>query len=90
MTLAQASVHIVKTNAMFAVGNTKINGVNYRTFKNVPPDIRSLLQLACSLHGEGKNDLVAYQNERWTFDQFTAQANRLAHAMSQRLGVRTG
>jgi long-chain acyl-CoA synthetase len=90
LTLAQASAHIVKTNPMFAVSETDVRGVTYRTFKNVPPDIRSLLQLARNLHGEGKNDFVVYQNERWTFDQFTAESNRLTHAMSHRLGIRQG
>ena len=90
LTLSQASAHVIEINPMFAVGQSEVRGVNYRTFKNVPPDIPSLVKLARSLHGEGKNDFVVYQNERWTFDQFTAESNQLAHAMAGRLGIGKG
>ncbi len=90
MTLAEASAYVVETNPVFAIEKSKIRDVTYRTFKNVPPHFRALLQDARQLHGGGRSDFLVYKDERWTFDEFTAESNRLAQAMSENLGVKQG
>ncbi len=90
MTLLEAADHFTATNPMFAVGKTNIRGVDYPVFENVPPHLGALLKASRETHGDGANDYLVYQDQRWTYDEFCAETNRLAHAMSSRLGIRQG
>src|ERR687895_881537 len=63
-----------------------VDGVELTAFRNVP---RSLRELFGSLRGREGTFLV-YEDERWSFDDFTARMHGLGAALVGRYGVRPG
>lgn len=88
MTLAEAGAHIAATNPDFAVEDAVIRGTRYRVFKNAPANLRELFQRSAAMHGD--EDYLVQGDERWTHAAFCADANRMARAMADRLGVKPG
>ncbi|MGB7318986.1 MAG: AMP-binding protein [Planktotalea sp.] len=50
----------------------------------------ALLAAGWAQHGEGKLDFLAYEDETYTYADFTASVYRLAHAMRDELGLGKG
>lgn len=90
MTLAQASAHLTSTDPRFAVTTATVRGTEYRVFKNAPAHLRDLLQASRAAHGNGANEYLVYQDERWTYDAFCADVCKMAHVLSHDLGVKQG
>ncbi|MEM8749050.1 MAG: class I adenylate-forming enzyme family protein [Pseudomonadota bacterium] len=90
MTLTEAADHVTGTEPQFALDEATIRGVNYKVFKNTPPHLRAMLHDCKAMHGGGADDYLVFQNERWSYDAFCAETNRIAHAMSDELGIRPG
>ena len=70
MTLAEASAHLTTTDARFALDTANVRGTEYRVFKNAPAHLRALMQISRAAHGDGQNEYLVYQNERWTYVAF--------------------
>ncbi|MEX0284905.1 MAG: class I adenylate-forming enzyme family protein [Paracoccaceae bacterium] len=90
MTLAQAVEHVTTTEPAFAVTQATIRGVEYSVFKNIPGHVRALMQASREKQDNGAADFLVYEDERWTYDAFCAESNRIAQALSQDLGVGKG
>ncbi|PCH71810.1 MAG: long-chain fatty acid--CoA ligase [Rhodobacteraceae bacterium] len=90
MTLDQAVDHLTTTNPTFAVCDTKIRGVTYRAFANVPPNLRALMQASREAQGNGAAEYLVFQDERWTYDEFCHETKQMAQALKQELGVQAG
>lgn len=78
---------ILMENPLFKVGEAKIRGNVYRVFENAPPDLTGIFAHGAS-HGE--KDFLIYGEERLSFAETWRRACRLAHALSDGLGVRQG
>ncbi|MEO0548438.1 MAG: AMP-binding protein [Pseudomonadota bacterium] len=87
LTAAEAVQHIVSTEEAFALEETDIRGITYRTFKNAPQHLRDLMA-TCLEHGEA--DFLVFEDERYSFNDFYEQTNRLAQALRHDLGVQKG
>lgn len=90
MTLDEAVQHVITTQAAFAVTTANVRGVTYKVFRNVPPTVPALLQASREKQDNGAAQYLVFENERWTFDQFCSDVNRMAHALRDDLGVRPG
>jgi len=90
MTLEQAVQHVTTTEPAFEVTNQVIRGVEYKVFKNVPPHLRALLQASREKQDNGAAEYLVYQQERWTFDDFCNETNRMTHALTATLGIKKG
>ncbi len=90
MSLEDAVRHVTTTEPAFAVDTADIRGTTYRVFKNAPGSIRALLQAGRAAQGDGAAEYLVYLDERWTYDGFCSDCNRMAHALSRDLGVRPG
>ncbi|HBR40054.1 MAG TPA: long-chain fatty acid--CoA ligase, partial [Sulfitobacter pontiacus] len=90
MTPEEAIRHVVSTNPTFEVTESNIRGVTYKTFKNIPKTLGGLIQASREIQGNGAAEFLVYQDERWTYDAFTADVNRIANGLRDTLGIKTG
>ncbi len=90
MTPEAAVRHIVETDPTFAVHQVDVRGVTVNAFKNIPPTVPALMAAGWARHGDGQLEYLAYRDESWTYAEFTASVNRLAHALRDELGVKQG
>ena len=88
--LQQAVDHLTATDERFALDQARIRGIDYTVFSNAPPHLRGLLQAVRANHDNGEADYLVYGNERWSFDAFCEQCNRLANVLTGHLGVLPG
>jgi len=90
MTLNEAADHITSTDPRFALGFESIRGVDYKILKNAPKNLRDMLQEHRPAHGDGADDYLVYEDQRWTYDAFCNDANRLSNVLTQKLGIKPG
>ncbi|MEP1208935.1 MAG: class I adenylate-forming enzyme family protein [Rhizobiaceae bacterium] len=101
MTPDQAADHLTSTDPRFALGTETIRGVEYKILKNAPQNLRALLQEHRTAHGGGDgggsggedgggDDYLVYGDERWTYDEFCRDANRLSDILANQLNVKPG
>lgn len=90
MSQQEAVDHVTTTNPTFEVTTATIRGVEYRVFKNVPPTIPALLETSLAVQEEGAAEYLVFRQERWTYEGFCAEANRMAHALVKELGIKKG
>ena len=86
----EAAAHLVAHDPRFAIHDETIRGVRFRVFSNAPADLRALLQQAREAQGNGAQDYLVFQDERWTYDEFCTEIKALAKALETRLGVTKG
>lgn len=90
MTPEQAVHHVVSNEPTFEVTTAQIRGVETRVFKNIPGHIRAMMQASRERQGNGAAEYLVFGDERWTYDEFCSESNRLAHALQTELGVTQG
>lgn len=90
MTLDEASRHMTSINPVFELDQATVRGVTYPIFKNAPEHMRHLLQFARTFHGDGQNDFLVYQQERWSYDAFCRDSCRLADGLVQQFNIGKG
>ncbi|MDA0223204.1 MAG: class I adenylate-forming enzyme family protein [Proteobacteria bacterium] len=90
LTYEQAAQHVISTQPIFEVTTAMIRDVEYKVFKNVPPNIPALLETSRTAQMDGAADYLVYEDERWTYDEFCADVNRMAHVLSRDLAVKAG
>ena len=90
MTLEEASRHLTSTDHRFELNTTNVHGVDYTTFKRAPSSLIDMLKAARENHGGGTDDYLVYGDERWSFDEFCAETNRMAHVLRDKLDVKPG
>jgi acyl-CoA synthetase (AMP-forming)/AMP-acid ligase II len=90
MTPEAAVLHVTTTNPLFELTTATIRGTQFKVFKNIPPHARALLHASRPAQAEGAADYLVFQDERWTFDEFTSDVHRMAHVLEQEFGVSKG
>lgn len=90
MTLDEAIAHVTTTNPTFEVCTETIHGVETRVFRNVPPNLRALLQASHDPQGSGAAEYLVYGDERWTYEEFCRDIRKLSHALRHDLGIGKG
>ncbi|MGI9366476.1 MAG: class I adenylate-forming enzyme family protein [Rhizobiaceae bacterium] len=90
LTFEDAIDHITRTDPRFLLSRQTIRGVSYPVFANAPRSIPALLADCRQYHGDGTDLYLVYQDERWTYDEFCRDVNKLAHALSKNLQVQPG
>lgn len=90
LTAEQALQHVTSQDSAFKVCKTDIRGVTYRVFKNAPTHVASMLLASRPQHQDGALEYLVFEDERWTYDEFCAEVNRMAHALHNEFGVTNG
>jgi long-chain acyl-CoA synthetase len=85
-TIHEATELVMGPGQLFELTEERIDGIEYRVFKNAPP---SLGQLFAGARGDQSTFLV-YEDERWSFDEVMRHADALGHALVHRFGVGKG
>ncbi|MFM7536747.1 MAG: class I adenylate-forming enzyme family protein [Acidimicrobiales bacterium] len=71
----------------FEMVDAEILGNPMRVFKNAPPSMRFVWELA---RGYGERDYVVYEDERYSYADIDVRIRALAHALVDRYGVGRG
>ena len=66
MSIAQANELLAAEGSPLEITDAVINGVEMKIYKNAPPTIPLVLQLASVQFGD--RDFIVYEDERVTFD----------------------
>ncbi|WP_276153162.1 MULTISPECIES: class I adenylate-forming enzyme family protein [unclassified Sulfitobacter] len=90
MTPEEAVRHVIETDPTFAVDTVDVRGVTVKSFRNIPPTVPGLMAAGWARHGDGKFEYIAYEDESYTYADYTGSVNRLAHAMQDSLGLGKG
>ncbi len=90
VTLDAAVNRVIAENPIFETHETVIRGLRYRAFRNTPPHIRALMQTSRAAQGDGAAEYLAFRHERWSYDEFCSQSNRLASALQDRFDISKG
>ncbi|TDK45095.1 class I adenylate-forming enzyme family protein [Antarcticimicrobium luteum] len=90
LSLAEAVRQVTAGNPVFETAEAEIRGVTYRAFCNTPPHIRALMQASRAAQADGTAEYLVFQDERWSYDEFCNDSNRLAQALQDRFGIAKG
>ena len=90
MTLQEATDHLIANDPRFELTTKIIRGVDYPVMKNAPLELRSLFQEHRATHDDGAADYLIYQDDRWTYDEYLTEANRLSDVLKNELGISRG
>jgi acyl-CoA synthetase (AMP-forming)/AMP-acid ligase II len=90
MTPEEAVRHVVDNEPAFEVVPADIRGVTFKTFKNIPPTVPSLMAAGWERHGNGALEYLVYEDDRLTYAQFCENVYRMAHAMRDDMGLGQG
>ncbi len=85
--LETATQQLTGPGAPYELTTAKIDGVEYRLFKNAPDNLRSHLEPA---RAHAEKEFILYEGERWTFQDTFDQADRIAHQLVRRHGIQKG
>ncbi len=89
MSPEEAVEYLLNNDPRFEVTPAEIRGVHYnRVFSNAPPHLRALLQKSSEVYEDG--EILVYQDERWTYEEFCNDVKRLAYALKNELNVKKG
>lgn len=78
---------ILAENPEFKIGTATIRGNDYRVFENAPDSLAEIFEKGAA---RGDKPFLHYEGETWTYAELWSEANRLAAALSRRLGVARG
>ena len=90
MTPEEAVLHVTSKVPVFEVAEAKIRGATYRVFKNIPGTIPAMMQASREAQGGGKAEFMVFRGERWTYDEYLSEINRMARVMKAEFGVGKG
>lgn len=90
MSYDQAADHVTATNPTFELSTANIRGVDYTVYKNIPGDVAAMMRASREAMDNGAAEYLVFEGERWTYDAFIGDVNRLAHVLSTQFGVTRG
>ncbi len=89
MSPEEAVEHLLQNDPLFEVTEAEIRGVHYnRVFKNAPPHLKELLLRSSEAYNGG--DILVYQSERWTYDEFCQDVMIMANTLKNKLNIQPG
>jgi long-chain acyl-CoA synthetase len=87
MSIAEADAALTAPGQIFEMEERDIRGVPTRTWKNAPPNLRTVIDMSL---GHGDATFLVYEDERTTFAEHYRTACTLAHRLHDTFGVRQG
>jgi long-chain acyl-CoA synthetase len=83
----EAIAQVTGPGSPFEITEALIRGERLRVFKNTPPSLRSLWEIA---RARGDQTFLVYENESWSFSETMRHVDALAAALVHRFGVAPG
>jgi long-chain acyl-CoA synthetase len=87
ITIAAATALLTATGAPFEMQAQQINGVNLRTWKNAPRNLREIFE---STRAFSERTYLVYEDEHLTYGQVYHYVCKLAHLLVHEYGIRKG
>ena len=78
MSIEQAHALLAQPGSMFELGEATIRGVTYKVWKNAPPTLHAIFELATAF---GPRDFLVLEDERATVTSFQAATKTLARQL---------
>ncbi|MGO9445281.1 MAG: class I adenylate-forming enzyme family protein [Thiobacillaceae bacterium] len=78
---------LTQPGAPYELVTQRIDGIDYRLFKNAPKTLADLFEPARSF---GEKEFLVYQQERWSFNDLFEQADAIGHQLIHRFNVKKG
>src|SRR5262245_18581859 len=78
MSIEQAHALITAPGTMLEVGEAEVRGVRMKVWRNAPPSLREVFQLAAAF---GPRDFLVFEDERASIAHFQAAAVKFAHQL---------
>jgi long-chain acyl-CoA synthetase len=88
MSIAQANALLAGPGSPLELEEAVIRGVPMKVYKNAPPNIPVILELAAQQFAE--RTYLVYQNERVTFGALNLAVRKLAAEMRDKYGIQKG
>jgi long-chain acyl-CoA synthetase len=85
--LQSACEQLTAPGAPFELETRLVNGLAMRCYRNAPTDVRAALE-AGRAHGD--KTAITYEDERYSFSDFFAAADRFAHHLVHEAGIKPG
>ena len=85
--LKEATGQLLQPGSPYELGTAVVNGAELPVYVNAPATVREALDEGRA-HGDGI--FVVYEGERWSFDRFYAEADRIGHLLLNKYGIRKG
>lgn len=82
-----AVAKVLASEPMFETTTVDVDGVSFRTFKNIPQDLRALLQASREPQDNGQAEYLVCGDQRFSYDAFCNDINKMAHVLQSRFGV---
>ncbi|MDF1715190.1 MAG: AMP-binding protein [Antarcticimicrobium sp.] len=90
LTLEAAVRRVTAEHPIFETHEAVIRGTPFRAFCNTPPHIRALMQASRAAQGDGAAEYLVFHDDRWSYDEFCSDSNRLAWSLQARFGIGKG
>jgi len=87
MSIEEANAALTASGQLFEMEELDIRGVPTRTWKNAPPSLRAVFDMAL---GHGDAVFLVYEDERTTFAEHHRIACTLAHRLQSTFGIAQG
>jgi long-chain acyl-CoA synthetase len=78
MSIEQAHALLSQPGTLLEVGEETIRGVKYKVWKNAPPTLNAVFDLAAAF---GRRDFLVFEDERATIASFRAASQKLARRL---------
>ena len=85
--LEDVVVHVTENEPLFAVEEVDIRNVRLKTFANAARHIGALMDY-CDEYGDA--EFIVFEEERYSYNDFRSQVNRLARVLKTQFGVSKG
>src|SRR4051794_19277986 len=83
----EAIARVTAPGKRFETTQVEIRGITYTVFRNAP---RSLRDIVATTRDRGDASFLVYEDERWTFADFTSKVDALAAALVDRHNIAIG
>lgn len=88
MTFEEAAAYLTGPGGPLEIVEVEALGRTQRVFSNIPSSVRELF---VGLQNQpADNVFLVYEDERWTFAEFTARMNAIAALLEDRYGIKPG
>jgi long-chain acyl-CoA synthetase len=87
LSYADAIARVTAPGERFETTRVEIRGITYTIFRNAPASLRDIV---ATTRLRGDDIFLVYEDERWSFADFTSKVDGLAHALVDRYGIAKG
>ncbi|SLN40264.1 Long-chain-fatty-acid--CoA ligase [Falsiruegeria litorea R37] len=87
LSYGDAVAEVLKSEPMFETTTVEVDGVSFLAFKNIPQDLRALLQTSRAAQENGQAEYLVFEGQRLSYDAFCNDINKMAHVLQSRFEV---